>query len=318
MDNIRNSQTVQNLANGPVAEKARNEADATKNEFGNLAASRQTPQTQTATGQDLTHYHSFFYNLLSWENPRATAISYAMIVAFVFTTRYVPVTRYALRVLYITLGVTAALEIAGKVILGEGLASKLRPRKYYTIPHENLESVLSDVEELTNFFVIEFQRIVFAENVYATVAAFVTAFLGYYLVKIMPAWGLVLLSTTVIYFAPLVYISNKELIDYHINNASNIVAEQTSQLREVAAQQTNNAVSSTSSLLKDYTGKAQEAIGQTKQAAVEKNIISPETAEKITPEKSVHDAEFPSAPKEEPSGPELTQAEEKTAEPIVA
>jgi len=39
-------------------------------EFSNLAASRQTPATPAATGQPLTHYHSFFSELLSWNNPR--------------------------------------------------------------------------------------------------------------------------------------------------------------------------------------------------------------------------------------------------------
>lgn len=170
MENIKNSQTVQSVANGPLADKARTEASATKNEFSALAASRQTPQTQTANGQDLTHYHSFFYNLLSWENPRATAISYASIVVMVFATRYLPITRYTMKALYMLLGLTAAAEIVGKVALGQGVASKMRPKKYYTIPHETLESVLADTEELINFFVIEFQRIVFAENVYATVA----------------------------------------------------------------------------------------------------------------------------------------------------
>lgn len=169
MDNIKNSQTVQSIANGPMADKARTEADTTKNEFNNLAASRQTPQTQTATGQNLTHYHSFFYNLLSWENPRATAISYATIVAAIFVVRYVPITRYALKLAYMVLGITAAAELVGKLALGQGIASKMRPRRYYTIPRETLESTLGDIEELVNFFVIEFQRIVFAENVYATV-----------------------------------------------------------------------------------------------------------------------------------------------------
>jgi hypothetical protein len=170
MNDIKNSQTVQNVANGPVADKARTEAAATQKEFGNLAASRQTPHTQTATGQDLTHYHSFFYNLLSWENPRATGISYATIILSILAIRYVPVAKYALKALYIILGITAAAEIAGKTILGQGVASKMRPRKYYTVPQETLESIIVDAVELANFFVIEFQRIVFAENVYATVA----------------------------------------------------------------------------------------------------------------------------------------------------
>lgn len=169
LDNFKNSQTVQSIANGPVADKARVEADNTKTEFNNLAASRQTPQTQTANGQALTHYHSFFYNLLSWQNPRATSIMYATVVSLIFTMRYMPVARYILRIIYLLLGLTSAAELLGKFAVGNGFASKMRPKRYYTIPRETLESVLADVEELTNFFVIEFQRIVFAENVYMTI-----------------------------------------------------------------------------------------------------------------------------------------------------
>ncbi|CZT25249.1 related to cell wall protein cwl1 [Ramularia collo-cygni] len=330
MENIKNSQTVQSVANGPLADKARTEATATKNEFSNLAASRQTPQTQTANGQDLTHYHSFFYNLLSWENPRATAISYASIVILVFATRYLPITRYTMKALYMLLGLTAAAEIIGKVALGQGVASKMRPKKYYTIPHETLESVLADTEELINFFVIEFQRIVFAENVYATGAAFISAFVTYFLVKIMPKWGLFLFFTTVVYFAPLAYISNKEFIDEHLNNASTIVSEQANQVRDIAGQHASKAVEASRSAIKDYSSQASELIGQGKKAAVDKGIVKPETAEKVasatvTPEKAVSSSDFPSAPKVEPVI-ESTQVEPlnpehpvtRDAEPLLA
>ena len=157
------------IANGPMADKARDEAATTKNEFSNLASSRTAPDTQTATGQDLTHYHSFFYNLLSWENPRATAISYTLLAAFIIAARYMPLMRWVLKGTYIVLGITAAAEIVGKQVLGEGFATKMRPKKYYKIPRETLESMMEDLTELANFFVIEFQRVVFAENVVVTV-----------------------------------------------------------------------------------------------------------------------------------------------------
>jgi hypothetical protein len=169
MNSIQNSQAVQSIANGPVADKARTEAAATKNEFSNLAASRQTPDSKTATGQNLTHYHSLFYSLLSWENPRATAISFATIVTGILLTRYVPIERYVLKAAFTVLGITAAAELAGQFIFGQGFATTMRPRKYYTIPRETLDSITGDVEELINFFVIEFQRILFAENVWATI-----------------------------------------------------------------------------------------------------------------------------------------------------
>jgi len=66
--------------------------------------------------------------------------------------------------------VTASLEIAGKLLFDDGLASKMRPRRYYTIPKQSLEAGLDEVAQLLNFFVIEAQRILYAENVYATVA----------------------------------------------------------------------------------------------------------------------------------------------------
>ncbi len=53
------------VANGPVADMAKEQHAKTASEFSNLANSRTTPDKSAATGQPLTHYHSFFYNLLS-------------------------------------------------------------------------------------------------------------------------------------------------------------------------------------------------------------------------------------------------------------
>ncbi|KAK4543265.1 hypothetical protein LTR36_005815 [Oleoguttula mirabilis] len=315
MDSIKNHPTVQNIQNGPVADKARQEAYQTQSEFGNLAGARQTPSTQTATGQDLTHYHSFFYSLLSWENPRATAISYVTIVLFIFACRYVPLVRYGLRLTWMVLGITAAAEIAGRMVFDQGFASKLRPKKYYTIPRETLESTIDDALHFVNFFVIESQRIVFAENVYATVAAFFTALITYGLIKITPAWGLALLGITSAYFVPLGYITNKEFIDSHLSNAGNIIGQQTQQVRDLASQHTSKAMEASSNTLKTYSARASEMVGQTKQKAVEKNIVSPQTANNA--ESTVKGENFPEAPKSDLSGPDTTQAESARAEPVL-
>lgn len=66
------------------------------------------------------------------------------------------------------LGITVAAEVAGKTVVSTGLASQLRPRRYYTVPRETLDIVIGDVHELVNFLVIEAQRIVFAENIWAS------------------------------------------------------------------------------------------------------------------------------------------------------
>jgi hypothetical protein len=64
--------------------------------------------------------------------------------------------------------VTALAETVGKAAFGTGFATQLRPRKYFTIRKESLERVLDDLEQLINFAVIEFQRILFVENIWAT------------------------------------------------------------------------------------------------------------------------------------------------------
>lgn len=68
------------------------------------------------------------------------------------------------------LGVTIAAEVVGKVVLNKGLATQVRPRRYYTVPRETLDILIGDVHELVNFFVIEAQRVIFAENVFASLA----------------------------------------------------------------------------------------------------------------------------------------------------
>jgi hypothetical protein len=54
--------------------------------------------------------------------------------------------------------------------MSQSLLASFRPKRYYTIPRESLEAALEDVEQLINFFVIELQRILFAENVLVTFA----------------------------------------------------------------------------------------------------------------------------------------------------
>lgn len=190
-----------------MAQNVKNEASKTSSEFQNIANSRTTPSKPAATGQPLTHYHSMFYNILSvrvqynngdlddqqadapqWQNPRASGFTFASIVGLIFAARYLNILHYIFKTGFMILGseqclskiarigfanyckATAALELAGKTILDSGFASRFRPKRYYTIPRETLENSLEDFEQLINFFVIEFQRILFAENVPYTLA----------------------------------------------------------------------------------------------------------------------------------------------------
>ncbi|KAL1306293.1 hypothetical protein AAFC00_004378 [Neodothiora populina] len=301
-NSIANHPMTQNITSGPAAQAVYDEKDKTANEFRNVMDSRKVPDHTTATGQPLTHYHSMFYNILSWQNPRVTSISYATIVTSIFFLRYVPVLRYVFKALYIVLGITAAAEVAGKVVLGNGLASRMRPRKYYTIGRESLDACLDDVEQIINFFVIEFQRVVFVENIYATIAAFTSALFAYLLVKFVPTWGLALIATSIVYLGPLIYIKNQKLIDEKLSEASTVINQQTTQFRDLAAQHTSRATEIAKSTASEYTAKAQDLIGQTKARTTGSApaTTTPTTSTTSATAPSVKKEDFPAAPSTEP------------------
>jgi hypothetical protein len=276
------SAAYKTVADGPLVQNVKDQHSKTADELSALAASRRPPSYGAATGQQLTHYHSFFFELLSWNNPRASAIAYTGIVAFIFATRYLDIIRYGFKLTWMVLGITVAAEFAGKMALGNGFATQLRPRTYYTVPKETLNAAIGDVHELVNFFVIEAQRILFAENVSASATTAAAAFLSYYLAKVMPYWGLAILFTTLAFFVPLVYTSNQELIDNAMQQATDVVSAQTSQLRDVASKHTAQAAGITKQYMGDYTAKAQNML--------HRRSISSET----------HETKFPDAPTDLP------------------
>jgi hypothetical protein len=152
--------------------------------------------------------------------------------------------------------------------------------------------------------------------------AFTTALISYFLVKVTPAWGLTLLFATVAFFAPLIYIQNRELIDTHVANAQDIIGKQASQVRDLAAEHTNKAMQASQSAVKEYSSKAQELVGSAKQTAVDKGYVSAETAGTTgTNVTSVKKEDFPAAPTAQPTHDGATdelpvKAEEK--EPLLA
>ncbi|QSS66538.1 cell lysis protein cwl1 [Histoplasma capsulatum] len=301
-----------------------------------------------ATGQPLTHYHSHIYSLLSWERPRTTALSFVSIVSLIVAARYLPLLRWLFKFSYLALGFTIALEIAGKVLLSRGLASSSRPRKYYTIPKDTVESILEDLEQLMDFFLIEIQRILFAENLTYTLAAFSAALTSYWLVRFLPTWGLSLILVSVAYLGPLIYVNNKELIDSQIDQIQQIVNSQATQVKEMAGQQTAHATHIVKQYVGDYRAKANEYMGSArslppveqvtpassqaqsglksaKEPAVDpiaKPVAKATSAEHDATEPAITQTDFPTAPKDdillgEETTPEAG-AEPKLDEPLLA
>lgn len=117
--------------------------------------------------------------------------------------------------------------------------------------------------------------------------AFLSAFVTYYLIKLLPFWGLSLLFTIVIFLGPLIYLENKELIDAQIENAGNIIGHQTNQIKDLTAEHTSKGLETVKQYTGTATAKAQELVGTAKQ-----KIPSPSTGKA-----PVKENDFPSAPK---------------------
>lgn len=144
------------------------------------------------------------------------------------------------------------------------------------------------------------------------------------MIKVVPFWGLSIIATTVLFGVPLIYTTNKELIDEQIKNVSHIIGQQTEQVKALASQHASQVTNQTKSLVSDYSAKAQEMVGNARGRSV-----SP-TLSKAAPVKSdkenvptYKNEDFPLAPKEEfkSTEPKLHIADpvaKKTEEPLMS
>lgn len=203
----------------------------------------------------VTHFHSFFYDTFTWKYPRTTGLLFASSLAFLLLGHYVNILRYAFKGAYITFAATAAFEYLGRPTTGTGFMTQVRPQRYYTIPRENLEMVFAEIHEFLNFVVLEFQRVIFVENLTVTIGSFIFSLVGYFLVKFMPVWSLMILADVLLFTAPLVYLQNQELIDHHINQASTAATDQIQNARGLAEKHTADYSAKAKAYANDLTGK---------------------------------------------------------------
>lgn len=139
--------------------------------------------------------------------------------------------------------------------------------------------------------------------------ACVAAFVSYFLVRLVPYWGLAVIGTTVAFFVPLIYISNQELIDRHLDNISEAIGAQTAQVRSILQKQADQLAATGKQYAGDYTGKVQEMLrgrGASPPASGPVSTPAPTPAQTpvtvVTKEPIIvtEEHEFPAPPTEEP------------------
>ena len=100
-----------------------------------------------------------------------------------------------------------------------------------------MDVLFSEMANVANFIVLEFQRLLFAEKTHHTGLAFIISFFAYKLVRYIPLWGLTLMGTIMAFTIPPLYLRNQEVIDHHIHSAQSLAAEKAAYARDVAGQQ---------------------------------------------------------------------------------
>jgi hypothetical protein len=136
--------------------------------------------------------------------------------------------------------------------------------------------------------------------------------LSYYLIKIVPFWGLTLISASVLFLSPLIYKTNQELIDHHVKNASNVINQQTEQVKQLASHHATRATETTKQYVGEYSAKAQEMIGS-RSRSVSPTITKAEPAAAKENVPAYKSEDFPAAPKEE-----FKSAPSSEEEPLIA
>ncbi|KAF8537593.1 Reticulon-domain-containing protein [Trichophaea hybrida] len=288
----------------------------TKADFTGLAKSGQADGEYDDATQPMSQFHNLFYDLFTWKFPKATGFFFLSTISVIFAFHYINVLRYVFKGLYMAFAIASGLETVGKLLGAKSVVSSFRPRRYYTIPREYLDHFFEQLHELANFFVLEFQRVLFVENIFTTLAAFVTSFFGYFLIKYIPFWTLLLLATFTAFTAPLIYINNKELIDEQIQRASDIVNAQVESTKKVTGKYAEDAAARARATAADVQTRLQAYTGKTSPPASQTKSEVPSTA-------SAHDylSGAPNAP-DTPLGthdyPKVPTQEPALDEPLLA
>jgi hypothetical protein len=283
----------------------------TKADFKGLASSGQTEGGYDDALQPVSHFHSLFYDLFTWKFPKATGFFFFSTISLIFAFRYVNVLRYVFKAAYMLFAAVAVLELAGKPLGAKGVVSSLRPNRYYTVPRESLERFFEQLHELVNFFVLEFQRVIFAENIFATVAAFVASFFGYFLIKYIPFWTLLLLTTVTAFTAPLIYINNQELIDDQIRRASEMANAQFDSTKKLTGKYAEDAAARARATATELQAKVQGYASSAKSSVKKTDGPATDTAHEHSNGKEHH--EYPQVPTTEPQA-----AQPAADEPLLA
>jgi len=203
------------------------------------------PGNEPGTGKKSDHhqvplvkkYHSFFNELFTWKYPRASGVVFGSIFTTLFVTRYFNILRFVFKVLWMAFLASASLEYGGRLMTrsNSGLVSQFRPSGYYSVSKEIAEPFLTELHQLWNFLLLEFQKLAYATNPKHTMGAFLAAWVSCQLVTYLSLSSLLIIATVTAFSVPAVYVRHQKVIDEHLDKACVIVNQNLKTVKESAS-----------------------------------------------------------------------------------
>ncbi|KAK4447238.1 hypothetical protein QBC34DRAFT_382488 [Podospora aff. communis PSN243] len=161
------------------------------------------PEEKGPLKEILAHQDSL-YKYISWEDPVRTMSSYLIILSLVSGFHFMPLTLWALKAGAYTFGAVSVAEFASRSFGPDTFLSRMRPRPYRKVPERFLNAALKDVHDLTQYGVVQGQKILFGQDLDKTFAAFLLSTALYFLVQLASPFTLSLTALTLLYLSPLV------------------------------------------------------------------------------------------------------------------
>ncbi|KAK2470453.1 hypothetical protein H9L39_18070 [Fusarium oxysporum f. sp. albedinis] len=203
---------------------------------------------------DITAHQDSLYKYISWEDRIRTLGSFIGALSILFGAHYLPITQLALKAGAVTFGVMSVTEFASQSFGPNTFLSRLRPKEYKKIPETTLNATLKDIHDFVQYAVVQIQRIIFAQDLDRTFAAFLGLTTMYWLIKAIPPFGLAVLGLTSIYVAPLITSPRGR----EVAHDGMVRAEE---LTNAAAEKGNTLVQGGKAKAADLSSKAQETAG---------------------------------------------------------
>lgn len=156
-------------------------------------------------------------NLLTWENPKNSAIVLSSILSSLLLIKYVNLLALFFRLSTFILLFSGLAEYLGKSITGTGLITKIKS----SYPKFNNKNFIGDFAEfyaphavtILKKFEINIKNLYTSVNIENTIKSGVLSYFIYKITNIFSIWTLCFISTIISFTAPKIYLLNKEIID---------------------------------------------------------------------------------------------------------